>query len=139
MTDALFRLMVAFALHILLCWHAFAGLNITTNAQAYLDDPDRDILVVLGVTTGKEQNVISALKIAKSETIPEFGIIFAKVKAHDVLEWPDDTTVNFVDVIDNSQDAVVYHLIAQLHRIALLENVGTFRRGRTQHKHWTAT
>ena len=111
----------------LLCCPATAGLNITANGQAYLDDPDREIVVVIATARGKEQNVIQALHIVRSETMPEFGTIFAKVKAQQVLEWPENSEVDFVDILDDSQAAVVYHLLAQLHRIELLDDVGAYR------------
>jgi hypothetical protein len=93
------------------------------------DDPDHDLVATVATKRGKEKAVIEALHIKRSEAFPEFGVIFVKAKAREILAWPDIDDVDFVDVLDDAQAAVVYHLLAQLHRVELLDNIGVFRPG----------
>jgi hypothetical protein len=107
-----------------------AGLALTANSQGRLnDDPDHDLVAAVATKRGKEKAVVEALHITNSEVFPEFGVVFVKAKAREILEWSDIDDVDFVDVLDDTQASVVYHLLAQLHRIEFLDDIGVFRPG----------
>ncbi|MDU6319124.1 MAG: S8/S53 family peptidase [Bradyrhizobium sp.] len=105
-------------------------MTLATEALGRLsDDPDHVFVVIVGVKQGQEASVIKSLGIRRSETVPEFGLIFVKVTGSDVLAWRDDDDVEFVDVLDDREAQVVYHLIAQLHRIGFYDNIQVFQFG----------
>jgi hypothetical protein len=112
------------------CNPLLAELAITTNALARLqDDPDHEIVAAIGVKRGEERATVEELKVKNSESFPEFGIIFVKAKANEILNWPNSERVDFVDVLDDTEAAIVYHLLAQLHRIEFFDDLGVYRPG----------
>ncbi|MDU3133073.1 MAG: hypothetical protein E6699_37015, partial [Bradyrhizobium sp.] len=65
---------------LLRCGSALAGVTLATEALGRLsDDPDHVFVVIVGVKQGQEASVIKSLGIRRSETVPEFGLIFVKV------------------------------------------------------------
>jgi Subtilase family len=124
------RLIAAAIACISLSGSASAGLNITAEGQSRLEEAlDREIVVVVAAVRGHERDVIRTLHITKSETIPEFGITFVKANAQEVLAWQDDAQVDFIDILDDSQAATVYNLLAKLHRVEFLDDLGVFKPG----------
>ena len=112
------------------CDPVSAGLALTANSQGRLDDdPDHDLVAAVAAKRGRQKAVVEALHIRSSQAFPEFGVIFVKAKAREILEWPDIDDVDFVDILDDTQAAVVYHLLAQLHHIESLDDIGAFRPG----------
>jgi hypothetical protein len=112
------------------CGPASAELSITTEALGRLsEDPDHNLIVAIGVKRGSERAIVQLLKIKQSEAFPEFGVIFVKATAGEVLDWPNTDDVVFVDVLDDIEATVVYHVVAQLHRIEFFDNLGVFQPG----------
>jgi hypothetical protein len=109
---------------------ALAGPSITTEALGRLnDDPDHTFVVTIATKRGQERAVVQSLHIRQSEAFPEFGVIFVKATGNEVLNWSEIDDVEFVDVLDDVEATVVYHLVAQLHRIEFFDNLGVFQPG----------
>jgi hypothetical protein len=128
------RLAVAIAVAIVCalldCGVALAGSSMSANVLGRLsDDPDHTFDVAVVTKRGREGAVIQALHIKQSQTFPEFGVVFVKATGNEVLNWPEIGDVEFVEVLDDGEATIVYHLIAQLHRIEFFDNLGFFRPG----------
>lgn len=109
---------------------AIAGLSITTEALGRLnDDLDHTFVVAIATRRGHEVGLIQALQIKQWEVFPEFGVIFVKATGSEVLGWSETEDVEFVDVLDDVEATVVYHLVAQIHRVEFFDNLGVFRAG----------
>jgi hypothetical protein len=123
-------IVVAIVCALLDCGTALAGLSISTDARGRLnDDPDHTFVVTVATKHGQEKAVVQSLHIKESQTFPEFGVVFVKATGNEILGWPDIDDIEFVDVLDDVEATVVYHLVAQLHRIEFYDNLGVFRPG----------